>query len=215
MPNKQLRLLLVVILIGCVILVKDNAFAEPDDSARSSASEDNQSVRVLVVYYSRTGNTERMAQAVAEGSARVSGVTTVVKKVDEVTKEDLTAAHGIVLGSPTYFANIPGKMKVAIDDWNWKMKVDFTDKVGGAFATGGGQMGGKEHVVMSLLMFMINNRMMVGGPLYSDAEDDDKWAELGAGAITGPIDRGIGPAELDSAHRIGERVARLSKKMAR
>ena len=137
-----------------------------------------------------------------------------VKKVDDVTKEDLAAAQGIVLGSPTYFANLPGRMKVKIDEWNWKMKVDFTDKVGGAFATGGGQMGGKEHVVVSLLMFMINNRMVVAGPLYSDAEGEDIWAELGGGAMTGPIDRGVGSAELDSARRIGERVAQLSKKMA-
>ena len=67
-------------------------------------------------------------------------------------------------------------MKVAIDDWNWKLKVDFTDKVGGAFATGGGQTGGKEHVVISLILFMLNNRMIVAGPLYQDAEGDDKWS---------------------------------------
>jgi multimeric flavodoxin WrbA len=105
-------------------------------------------------------------------------------------------------------------MKLAMDDWNWKLKVDFTDKVGGAFATGGGQMGGKEHTVVSLLLFMINNRMVVAGPLYSDAEGDDHWAELGGGAMTGPIDPGIGDAEVDSAHRIGQRVARLAKKLA-
>ena len=84
----------------------------------------------------------------------------------------------------------------------------------GAFATGGGQMGGKEHTVVSLLLFMINNRMVVAGPLFSDAEGDDKWAELGAGAMTGPIDPGIADPELDSAHRLGERIARLAKKMS-
>jgi multimeric flavodoxin WrbA len=90
------------------------------------------------------------------------------------------------------------------------MKVDFTDKVGGAFATGGGQMGGKEHTVISLLLFMINNRMIVAGPLYQDQEGQDIWAEVGAGAMTGPIDPGLGPQELDSANRLGERVARLT-----
>ena len=170
---------------------------------------------VLIAYDSLTGNTERMAQAVAEGVKRVPGAVAVVKRVSEVTKEDLEAAEAIVLGCPTYYANIPGRMKTVMDDWSWKMKVDFTDKVGGAFATGGGQMGGKEHVVVSLLLFMINNRMVVAGPLYQDEEGQDIWAETGAGAMTGPIDPGISPKELDSASRLGERVARLALKLSR
>ena len=167
---------------------------------------------VLIAYDSLMGNTERMAQAVAEGVRQVAGAVAAVRKVSEVSKEDLTTAEAIVLGCPAYYANIPGRMKIVIDDWSWKMKVDFTDKIGGAFATGGGQMGGKEHVVVSLLLFMINNRMVVAGPLYQDKEGQDIWAEAGAGAMTGPIDPGIGPKELDSARRIGERVARLAVK---
>jgi NAD(P)H dehydrogenase (quinone) len=175
--------------------------------------DDPPKVRVLIAYHSLKGTTERMAQGVAEGVRRVPGVVAVVKQVEDVTKEDLEAADGIVLGSPTYFANIAGKMKVAIDDWSWKMKVDFTDKVGGAFSTGGGQAGGKEHVVNSLLLFMINLRMVVAGPLYENAKGDDGWAELGAAAATGPTDPGISDAELDAAQRVGQRVARLAKRL--
>jgi multimeric flavodoxin WrbA len=165
---------------------------------------------VLIAYDSLMGNTERMAQAVAEGVRQVPGAVALVKRVGEVTKEDLKAAEAIVLGCPTYYADIPGRMKIVIDDWSWKMKVDFTGKIGGAFATGGGQMGGKEHTVVSLLLFMINNRMIVAGPLYEDEEGEDIWAEVGAGAMTGPIDPGISPKEIDSANRLGERVAQLA-----
>jgi len=165
---------------------------------------------VLIAYDSLGGNTEQMAKAVAEGVVQLPGAVAVLKRVGRVTRDDLVAADGIILGCPTYYANIPGRMKTAIDDWSWKMKVDFTDKAGGAFATGGGQMGGKEHVVISLLLFMINNRMIVAGPLYTDEEGDDIWAETGAGAMTGPIDPGIGKNELDSARRLGERVAQLA-----
>jgi len=164
-------------------------------------------------YYSLFGNTKSFAQGVAEGAKRVPGAVVVVKSVDKVSKQDLEAADAIVLGCPTYFANIPGKMKIVIDDWNWKMKVDFTDKVGGAFATGSGQVGGKEHVVISLLLFMINNRMLVAGPLYQDEEGDDKWAESGAAAMTGPLDPGVSEKELDGARRLGQRIARLAKKL--
>ncbi len=169
--------------------------------------------RILVVYYSRTGNTEQMARGVIEGTRRVPRVVTMLKKVSEVSKEDLDAADGIVLGCPTYFANLPGEMKAIIDNWNWKMKVDFTDKVGGAFTTAGGQMGGQGHVVVSLLLFMLNNRMVVAGPLYRNEATGSIWGESGAAAITGPLDPGVGEGELDGARRLGERVARLTIKM--
>jgi len=133
--------------------------------ATSGNSATAKSVRILVAYYSRTGNTEQMARGVAEGARRVGTTATQVKKVGEVSKEDLVAADGIILGCPTYFANIAGEMKTIIDDWNWKLKVNFTDKVGGAFATAGGQVGGQGHVVTSLLLFMLNNRMVVAGPI--------------------------------------------------
>lgn len=168
---------------------------------------------VLVAYDSLTGNTERMAQGVAEGIARVPGASAVVKRVGEVTREDLEAADGIILGCPTYFANISGRMKIAIDDWSWKMKVDFTDKVGGAFASGGGQVGGKEHVVTSLLLFMLANRMVVAGPLYGNEKTGSVWGEPGSAAMTGPLDLGVSGQELDSARRLGERIAGLASRM--
>ena len=179
----------------------------------SGFAADQPPVRVLVAYHSLRGTTEQMAGAVAEGARTVPGTTTVVKRIEEVTKQDLEAADGIALGTPAYFANIAGTAKVAIDDWNWKLKVDFTDKVGGAFATGGGQTGGKEHVVVSLVLFMLNNRMVVVGPLYQDEDGEDQWGEIGATAMTGPLDPGVGEGELDGARRLGQRVARVARKM--
>jgi multimeric flavodoxin WrbA len=180
---------------------------QPSNSAGKSPAQ------VLVAFYSLTGNTEQMARGVVEGVRRVPGVTAVLKKVDEVSKADLEAADGLILGGPTYYGNIPGKMKVVIDDWSWKMKVDFTDKVGGAFSTGGGQVGGKEFVVVSLLMFMLNNRMVVAGPLYQNDRTGSVWAEAGAAAMTGPLDPGVSKTELEGAQRLGERVAGLASKL--
>ena len=154
-----------------------------------------------------------MAQEALAGAQRVTGVTALLKKVEEVSAGDLEAADGIILGCPTYYANLPGAMKAVLDDWSWKMKVDFTDKVGGAFSTGGGQVGGKEFVVVSLVMFMLNNRMVVAGPLYRNDKTGSVWGEVGAAAMTGPLDPGVSEGELDSARRLGERVARLAEKL--
>jgi len=166
--------------------------------------------RVLVVYYSATGNTEKMAEGVVAGIKRVANAT--LKKVEDTTKADLEAADAIILGCPTYFGDVPGKMKTFMDDWNWKLKVDFTDKIGGAFATGGGQVGGKEHTVIALLIFMLQNRMVVAGPLYTNPTTGSVWGEMGAAAMTGPLDPGVSDNELDGAQRLGERIARLAVK---
>ena len=196
-----------------LVLTEYSKAKEKSISLEDVIPVEKEAADILIAYDSLMGNTEQMAQAVFEGVRRVPGAVAAVRKVDEVTREDLESAEAIVLGCPAYYANIPGRMKIVIDDWSWKMKVDFTDKIGGAFATGGGQMGGKEHTVISLLLFMINNRMIVAGPLYQDEEGEDIWAEVGAGAMTGPIDPGISPKELDSARLLGERVARLAVEM--
>jgi NAD(P)H dehydrogenase (quinone) len=207
-PRKQIIAPILVTLTLTGVLAATSASEAVPPKVGNAASP-----RVLVAYYSLTGNTEQMSRGVAEGIRRVPGVTAVVKKVDEVTKQDLEAADGIILGSPTYYANIPGKMKVVIDDWSWKMKVDFTDKIGGAFSTGGGQVGGKEHVVTSLLLFMLSNRMVVAGPLYQNEKTGSVWGEPGSSAMTGPLDPGVSEQELDSARRLGERIAGLVRKL--
>lgn len=184
----------------------------PDHHAVAAETEP-EPAQLLVVYYSLKGNTECFAQDVAEGAKQVANTKVTIKKVEDVTKEDLEAADAIALGCPTYFASIPGKMKIIIDDWNWKWKVDFTDKVGGAFSTGGGQTAGKEFVVISLLLFMINNRMIVAGPLYQDEEGEDIWGEIGSSAMTGPLDPGVSDKELDAARRLGHRLATLAGKL--
>lgn len=199
--------------IFAVLLALAPLFASAQTPAASAAVESSgDEVHVLVAYYSRSGNTQRFAERVADGARQVPGTRVTIRRVEDVTKEDLQAADAIALGSATYFANIPGRMKVVIDDWNWKWKVDFTDKIGGAFSTGGGQTGGKEFVVNSLLLFMLNNRMVVAGPLYQDEEGEDIWGEAGASAMTGPLDPGVSEQELDAAARLGNRLATLAHK---
>ncbi len=202
-----------VMALAVLLFLLPSGLAAAAGENEPGETSDSQKVRVLVAYYSLHGNTERFARRVAEGAKQVPYTAVTLKRVKDVSKEDLQAADAIALGSATYFTNIPGKMKAIIDDWNWKWKVDFTDKVGGAFSTGGGQTGGKEFVVISLLLFMLNNRMVVAGPLYQDAEGEDIWGEVGASATTGPLDPGVSEKELDAARRLGHRLATLAKKL--
>ena len=72
--------------------------------------------KILIVYDSKTGNTEKMAFAVAEGAKQVEGVEVAVKKVDQTSLEDLLAADGIIMGSPTYYGQMSAKLKALIDE---------------------------------------------------------------------------------------------------
>lgn len=210
MPHPRLQPAVLSALLFALSLVPGQSprAADPDPSGETKT-------QVLIVYHSRRGTTQQMAEAVAEGAAKVPDTKVTIRRVEEVTKQELQAADGLILGSPTYFANIAGTMKTAMDDWNWKLRVDFTNKVGGAFATGGGQTGGKEHVVVSLLLFMLNNRMVVAGPLYQDETGEDIWGEIGSTAMTGPLDPGVGDADREGARRLGQRVAEVAKRMRR
>src|ERR1035437_4866290 len=89
---------LILRLLACTLL----AFA-----AAGAASP----VRILIAYHSRTGNTEKMAGAVREGAASVAGVEIVLRKVADVTSEDIVKADGIVLGTPVEWGNLSAEAK--------------------------------------------------------------------------------------------------------
>jgi flavodoxin I len=88
---------------------------------------------VLVVYLSHTGNTEKMANSVAEG-VREAGVKVVVKKAELVTIDDLVAADAIAFGSATSWGYMGGRLKdvfeniliLARDRFNGKPFAVFT-----------------------------------------------------------------------------------------
>jgi len=196
---------------GCRLESDRGATPEQASSVSAVVSSGDGPTKVLVGFYSLSGNTEKMAAAVTEGARQVQGVTVTQKPVAEITQSDLRSAHGIVLGCPTHFANIPGEMKTIIDHWALKLGVNFTDKVGGAFSTGGNITGGKEHVVISLLLYMLNNRMIVAGPIYKPGERG--WGEIGASATTGRDDPGVRDAELADARKLGQRIANVARNL--
>jgi flavodoxin len=111
-------------------------------SERPSHAAESPDVTVLVVYHSSTGNTEKMAQGVAEGAKAVSGTSVVLKRVGEVIRDDLLSTDAVIVGSPVYAGSISGQVKTFFDNWGPKFGLEaasrnMRNKVGAAFATGG------------------------------------------------------------------------------
>lgn len=88
--------------------------------------------KILVVYDSRTGKTEAMAEYIAEG-IRISGNDAVLKRVTAIKNEkDLQGYDGYVFGSPTYHRDIIGSMKTFLF---LVQKAKLEGKLGGAFGS--------------------------------------------------------------------------------
>jgi len=93
-------------------------------------------VEVLVLYYSRTGRTESLANAVAEG-VKSKGGSAKVKRVDYVTVDDFISCDAVAFGSPNYFGYMAGIMKDFFDK-ALSIREKVTGKPAVAFASGGG-----------------------------------------------------------------------------
>ena len=111
-------------------------------------------VKILIVYDSKTGHTEKMAFAVAEGVRQVKGTDVVVKKVGETGNEDLLSADGIIVGSPTYYGQMSQKVKKLFDK-SVKIHGKLEGKVGAAFTSSGGIASGAETTILSILCAML------------------------------------------------------------
>jgi len=72
-------------------------------------------VKILIIYHSQTGHTEKMAQAVAEGAKSIEGATVAMKKAGEATLDDLLAADGLAVGTPENFGYMSGMVKDFFD----------------------------------------------------------------------------------------------------
>jgi len=165
---------------------------------------DSQSVTVLVTYHSASGNTEKMAQGVVEGVKVVSDTTAVLKRVGDVTGSDLLFSDAVIVGSPVYFGNMSGEVKMFLDNWTLKFDVfrdrKMRNKVGGAFAAGAAVSNGKEVTILTILGAMLINQMIVvsGG------------GGFGASATTGPDSPGVDEKEMAEARELGKRVAEIA-----
>jgi len=155
--------------------------------------------KLLVTYYTRSGNTQKMAEAVAEGARGVAGVEVDVRPSGELTPDDLLGYEGIVMGSPVYFGSMAAELKTLIDE-SVKHYGKLTGKVGGAFASSGAIGGGTETTVLDILKAMLIHGMIVQGTTQG--------AHYGAVAFGPPDDR----ASRD-CQGLGRRVAELAVRL--
>lgn len=155
-------------------------------------------VRLLICYYSRSGNTRSMARLIEKGVKSVK-VAVDTKDVKDVSPKALLAYDGIIIGSPTYYGLMSAEVKRLIDR-SIKYHGELDGKVGGAFSSSHNVGGGNETTVLAILEALLIHGMVVCG----DPEGD----HYGPVAIGKPDKR----AEKMCV-RYGQRVAELTKRL--
>jgi len=174
----------------------------------SAISQDT--TRVLIVYYSVDGHTRSMGEAVARGARGVWGTQVKLVPVSEATPANVLWADGIVVGSPVYNAAVAPEVQKFINSWPFE-GAPLRNKVGAAFATGGGISAGEEVVQLNILHSMlIFGMVVVGGPEWSSS--------FGASAVTGEgpfLSKGgmVDSLFLRKGELLGKRVAELAGKL--
>ena len=155
--------------------------------------------KILVTYYSRTGNTAKMAEEVAAGAREVDGVEVDLRPVDQVTPEDLLEYDGIIMGSPCYYGTMAAELKQLIDE-SVKYHGQLDGKVGGAFCSSGGPGGGNETTVLDILKAMLIHGMVIQG-----TPSGDHYGPIAVGA---PDER-----SKQECRKMGRIVAELARKL--
>jgi NAD(P)H dehydrogenase (quinone) len=155
-------------------------------------------MKVLIVYDSKTGNTEIMAHLVAEG-VRSENVEVKVMKVDDASVDELPEVDGIILGSPTYYGLPTAKMKDFIDA-SVKYHGKLDGKVGAAFASAGGNHTGAETTIIAIIEALLIHGMIIQGTSGTN--------HYGAASVGTPNEK-----NSEVCRKLGARIAKLVKKI--
>ncbi len=155
-------------------------------------------VKILVCYYSRSGNTKRMGELIAQGAQNEGGYVD-LKDVKDVGPDDLLDYQGMIFGSPTYYGGCAASIKELIDK-SVKHHGKLGGKVGGAFTSSGNLAGGNETTIIGILqMLMIHGMVVKGDP---------------NGSHYGPVSVGVPDARAEQeCIDYGQSIAKLTKKL--
>ncbi|SFD14371.1 flavodoxin family protein [Clostridium uliginosum] len=159
-------------------------------------------MKIAILYFSKTGKTERTAKVIEEGINKVEGIEVKAMNLDKVDYEFLDESKAVIFGTPTYYANMTWQMKKWIDE---SRNCNLEGKLGAVFATAQ-YIGGGANVAMTT---MINHFMVKGMLMYSGG------SALGQPYIhLGHVSIGDGNEKEDEVARVfGERIGKKAKEL--
>jgi len=195
------------------------------------------SAKILIVYYSRHGNTAAMAKQIARGVARCDQAEAVLRTVPVVSdgrlddpgsvpesgppyvdRQDLETCHALIAGSPTRFGNMAAAMKYFLDSTSseW-LAGTLSGKPAGVFTSTGSLHGGQESTLLSMMLPLLHHGMLIAGLPYSESR---LHSTRSGGTPYGPShvagsdsQRPLDDDESELCQALGLRIAGLAVKL--
>lgn len=196
--------------------------------------------KILIAFYSRTGVTEALAKAVAEG-AQAAGAEVRLRRVREVvgpevmaqvpgwpesaarmgtdypvpTEADAEWADGIIFGTPTRFGNVSSELKAWVDSLGglWHQG-KLNGKAGSVFVSTGTLHGGNESTSLSAYNFMAHLGLIIVPLGYGDPIVFQAGTPYGASSVSGQHSAPPTDNDLEAARYQGRRVAQVAAALA-
>ena len=189
---------------------------------------------ILIIYYSRFGNTAEMANLIARGVEEISDVIAKIRTVPEVslnteasdppvphegapyvTLDDLANADGLALGSATHFGNMAAALKHFIDSTSglW-FSGALAGKPAGVFTSTSSMHGGQEATLLSMMIPLLHHGMvLVGIPSREKAlgATTTGGTPYGPSRHTGHHRKEMSDEEKTICRALGRRLARAAK----
>ncbi len=137
--------------------------------------------RILILYYSKRGNTRKMARLIARGVESVAGCQAILRTVESnlndgaevkdpiISEQDMKDCDGLIIGSPCYFGNMAAPLKQFIDTTgNLWFSGTMEGKPASVFTTGSSLHGGQETTLISMMLPLLHYGMAIVGLPYSE-----------------------------------------------
>ena len=193
---------------------------------------------ILILYYSRTGNTATLARQIARGIERVADMSARIRTVPPVstlceasadaippqgppyaTLADLEQCQGLALGSPTRFGNMAAPLKYFLDSTGalWQRGV-LVGKPAAVFTSTSTLHGGQETTLLSMMLPLLHHGMLVLGLPYTEAGltlTQSGGTPYGASHFAGAgRSNPLSEHETQLAQALGERLARFAQRLS-
>jgi NAD(P)H dehydrogenase (quinone) len=191
--------------------------------------------KILVLFYSGTGHTAALADAIADGARAVRFAEVDVRRIEDLASasaiaavpgwaesrdvlaaryqtfgaiEELASYDALILGSPTRYGIMAAELKNVLDQTGplWNRGA-LVNKVGAAFTSVATGHGGHETTLWSIMTPMASLGMILVPPGYSDPVMFAGGSPYGATASTGA--GSPGEQDLAAARHQGKRVAEV------
>lgn len=189
----------------------------------------NQETNVLIVYYSKHGNSAKMANLIARGIESQDNTNAIIRTVKPVGDEDFSAADplvsesdlnncdGLILGSPARFGNMAAPLKQFIDETGLQwFSGTLSDKPAAVFTSSSSLHGGQETTLMSMILPLLHHGMIIVGLPYSEKSlllTESGGTPYGASHWSGnDSERSIDKHEKNLCLALGKRVAVVAHK---